>query len=91
MKAALPFRRFLSGLTRAMVSMLMIHLSASAFAAAEEKTAPAVDLKGFLVSTKGTYGWEPVKAGGDGLSYDFFPDGGPSGPDGEAAWERSGA
>lgn len=49
-----------------------------------------MDLKKFLVSTKGTYGWEPVKEGGDGLSYDFFPDGRLhiQGKDGEATmWE----
>lgn len=56
----------------------------------KEAAASAVALKKFLHSTDGTYGWEPVKAGGDGLSYDFFPDGRLhiQGADGEATmWE----
>lgn len=47
------------------------------------------DLRGFLLSTPKTYGWQPV----DGkMSYDFFPDGRlhVQGPEGEATmWEGS--
>lgn len=55
----------------------------SVLAEAEAK----VDLKKFLYSTKGTYGWQPVKGT---ILYDFFKDGRVSvqGPDGEATmWE----
>ncbi len=48
---------------------------------------PKVDLKKFLYSTKGTYGWQPVKGT---IMYDFFKDGrvAVQGPDGEATmWE----
>lgn len=51
-------------------------------------------LRRFLLSTKGTYGWNPVKGT---ISYDFFPDGRLhiQGPDGEATmwqgkWKLSG-
>jgi len=90
MFADLPFRRFLVCLTWMVASVAIMQLSVSAFAAADEKVSPAIDLKKYLVSTKGTYGWEPVKAEGDGLSYDFFPDGRLhiQGKDGEASmWE----
>jgi hypothetical protein len=86
----LSLRRFLVFLTRIPVFAMIVILSAGTLVAAEEKAAPAVDLKSFLVSTKGTYGWEPVQASGDGLSYDFFPDGRLhiQGKDGEASmWE----
>jgi hypothetical protein len=46
-----------------------------------------VDLKKFLYSTKGTYGWQPVKGT---IMFDFFKDGrlAVQGPDGEATmWE----
>ncbi len=49
--------------------------------------AKAPDLKKFLISTKGSYGWQPLK--GD-ISFDFFPTGGlhVQGPDGEATmWQ----
>lgn len=52
---------------------------------ADAETKP--DLKKFLYSTKGTYGWQPVKGT---IMYDFFKDGRLSvqGPDGEATmWE----
>jgi hypothetical protein len=45
------------------------------------------DLKTFLLSTEGTYGWNPVEGT---ISYDFFPDGRLhiQGPDGEATmWQ----
>jgi|GEM_PF-1288106 len=47
----------------------------------------AANLKKFLLSTKGTYGWNPVKGT---IRYDFFPDGRLhiQGPDGEATmWQ----
>jgi hypothetical protein len=48
---------------------------------------PKTDLKKFLYSTQGTYGWQPVKGT---IMYDFFKDGrlAVQGPDGEATmWE----
>jgi hypothetical protein len=51
-----------------------------------DEEAPKITKK-FLHSTKGTYGWTPVKGN---ISYDFFPDGRVhiQGPDGEATmWE----
>lgn len=45
------------------------------------------DLRSFLHSTPGTYGWSPVEGG---ISYDFFPEGRlhAQGSDGEASmWE----
>ena len=53
---------------------------------ARERNADA-ELKKFLASTEGTYGWSPAKGT---ISYDFFPDGRLhiQGPEGEATmWQ----
>lgn len=72
-----------------LVTTAAVHRPASsadqATVLADAETKP--DLKKFLYSSKGSYGWQPVKGS---IMYDFFKDGRLSvqGPDGEATmWE----
>ncbi len=84
---ATPFRRLLA-VTISILSAGALHAARPASITpdamqAADKAAPKPGLKKFLHSTKGTYGWAPVKGT---ISYDFFPDGRLhiQGPDGEA-------
>lgn len=70
----------------ALLLLALITLLTPAKAGEPGKSAEA-GLRKFLISTKGTYGWQPAQ--GD-ISYDFFRDGrlAVQGPDGEATmWE----
>jgi hypothetical protein len=60
---------------------------ADAKSAVSERAGDNPALRKFMHSTKGTYGWQPVKGS---LSYDFFPDGRVhiQGPDGEASMSQ---
>jgi len=86
--------------TRALILAALAGFASFTTTAAVHRLAPSADqptvladaetkpnLKNFLYSTKGTYGWQPVKGT---IMYDFFKDGRLSvqGPDGEATmWE----
>lgn len=74
-------------LSRVRWSVVLVAIVLAAFAQVSYAGPSEAEIRKFLHSTDGTYGWEPEK--GD-LTYDFFKDGRVhiQGPDGEATmWE----